>query len=177
MIRVILRRQFGRAVQGGGGRRVPCLPALSGNHVPMEAVAGGWLEMTRDRHIDALAAFRAAERMAGHLAASNNFILVTRAWLVEALVRLGEFERAEQTLAEPCEQDREPGIVQCRSGAAARPGRPARRDRRTHASPERLRTGRSARTGSVARARAIGLLARPRSVEAYPTRPRCTPQR
>ena len=49
---------------------------------------------------DALAAFRAAERLAGHLAAPVLLVALMRALLVETLVRLGETERAEQALAE-----------------------------------------------------------------------------
>ena len=59
----------------------------------------GLLELTRGRDADALTAFRAAERLTGHLAASHYLVIVTRAMLIHALVRLGDTERAEQALA------------------------------------------------------------------------------
>ena len=65
----------------------------------------GLLELTRSRDADALTAFRAAERLTGHLAASHYLVIVTRAMLIHALVRLGDTERAEQALAGLEEQD------------------------------------------------------------------------
>jgi LuxR family maltose regulon positive regulatory protein len=65
----------------------------------------GLLELTRGRDADALTAFRAAERLTGHLAASHYLVIVTRAMLIHALVRLGDTERAEQALAGLEEQD------------------------------------------------------------------------
>jgi LuxR family maltose regulon positive regulatory protein len=65
----------------------------------------GLLELTRGRAADALTAFRAAERLTGHLAASHYLVIVTRAMLIHALVRLGDTERAEQALAGLGEQD------------------------------------------------------------------------
>ncbi|HJY60400.1 MAG TPA: LuxR C-terminal-related transcriptional regulator, partial [Streptosporangiaceae bacterium] len=65
----------------------------------------GLLELTRSRADDALTAFRAAERLTGHLAASHYLVIVTRAMLIHALVRLGDTERAEQALASLEEQD------------------------------------------------------------------------
>ena len=67
----------------------------------------------------------------------------TRALLLHALVRLGELERAEQDIAGLGEQDRDQRGDTHRPGrAAARPGRPARGDRRARAGPVRLRTRR-----------------------------------
>jgi ATP/maltotriose-dependent transcriptional regulator MalT len=54
------------------------------------------LELARGREANALAAFRAAERLAGHLAAPNALATPMRALL--ALARLGETERAEQVV-------------------------------------------------------------------------------
>lgn len=65
----------------------------------------GLLELTRGRDADALTAFRAAERLTGHLAASHYLVIVTRAMLIHALVRLGDTERAEQALAGLEKQD------------------------------------------------------------------------
>jgi LuxR family transcriptional regulator, maltose regulon positive regulatory protein len=59
----------------------------------------GLLELTRSHDADALTAFQAAERLTGHLAASHYLVVVTRAMLIHALVRLGDTERAEQALA------------------------------------------------------------------------------
>ena len=54
----------------------------------------GQLELGRGRAADALAALRAAERLAG----PNPLARPLRAWLVHALARLGETEQAEQIL-------------------------------------------------------------------------------
>jgi LuxR family transcriptional regulator, maltose regulon positive regulatory protein len=53
----------------------------------------GLLELARGRDADALAAFRAAERQAGRLAAPHYLVPAVRAWLLIALVRLGQTER------------------------------------------------------------------------------------
>ncbi len=66
----------------------------------------GLLELVRGRDADALAAFRAAEWMAGHLAAPRYLALPIQTWLLEALVRLGETERAERVLADMGDHDR-----------------------------------------------------------------------
>jgi len=69
----------------------------------------GRLELARGRDRDALAAFQAAERLAGPLDAPNLLVPRARALLLLALVRLDETERAEQALAGLGEQDRERG--------------------------------------------------------------------
>jgi LuxR family transcriptional regulator, maltose regulon positive regulatory protein len=69
----------------------------------------GQLEMARGRPADALAAFRAAEQLAGLLAAPHPLARPVRPWLVHALVRLGETGRAEQILAGLGERDRNRG--------------------------------------------------------------------
>jgi LuxR family maltose regulon positive regulatory protein len=88
---------------------------------PVEAMAlpslRGVLEQACGRDGDALAAFRAADRLAGQLAVSHYMVAVTRARLVEALVRLGETERAEQALADLGEPDREPGELRMAEAA------------------------------------------------------------
>jgi LuxR family transcriptional regulator, maltose regulon positive regulatory protein len=70
--------------------------------------ARGLLELARGRDRDALAAFRAAERLAGSLAAQPRLL---RWWLralpLHALVRLGELEDAERALAGLGDQDRD----------------------------------------------------------------------
>ena len=71
--------------------------------------ARGVLELARGRDAAALAAFAAAERLAGHLAASHMLVPPTRALRLVTLVRLGETERAGHDLAELGEQDRERG--------------------------------------------------------------------
>jgi LuxR family transcriptional regulator, maltose regulon positive regulatory protein len=77
----------------------------------------GLLELARGRDADALAAFEAADRLAGRLAEPNLMVHVYRAFLVQALVRLGETQRAEQALAALADQDRDLG--QMRIGLAA----------------------------------------------------------
>ncbi len=68
----------------------------------------GLLELARGRDADALAALQAGEPLAGRLTAPHYLVPRTRAFLlVQALVRLGETERAGQELAGLSEQDRE----------------------------------------------------------------------
>ena len=71
----------------------------------------GMLELAQGRDADALAAFRAAERLAGRLAAPDLLVARTRAWLLLVLERLGDPERAEQALARLGEHDRERGEI------------------------------------------------------------------
>ena len=71
----------------------------------------GLLELARGRDADALAAFRAAERLAGLLAAPHYLVPGARARQLQALVRLGEIEQAEQALADLGEEDRDRGEV------------------------------------------------------------------
>jgi LuxR family maltose regulon positive regulatory protein len=73
--------------------------------------ARGVLELARGRDADALAALAAAERLAGHLAASHMLIPPTRALRLVTLVRLGQTERAGHDLAELGDQDRERGEI------------------------------------------------------------------
>ena len=77
----------------------------------------GRVELARGRDTDALAAFRAAERLAGHLAAQHPLATATRAWLVHALVRLGETEPAEQVLVGQGEPDRDRGEMRIAAAA------------------------------------------------------------
>jgi ATP/maltotriose-dependent transcriptional regulator MalT len=77
----------------------------------------GLLELARGRDADALAALRAAERLAGHLAAPHYLALPTQAWLLQALVRLGELEQAEQALADLGDQDRDRGELRIAAAA------------------------------------------------------------
>jgi LuxR family maltose regulon positive regulatory protein len=71
----------------------------------------GLLELARGRDADALAAFRAAERLAGLLAAPHYLVPGARARQLLALLRLGEIEQAEQALAGLGEEDRDRGEV------------------------------------------------------------------
>jgi LuxR family transcriptional regulator, maltose regulon positive regulatory protein len=71
----------------------------------------GLLELVRGRDADALAALRAAERLAGVLAAPHRLLMQVRALLLHALVRLGETERAEQVLVGLGDQDRDRGHI------------------------------------------------------------------
>jgi LuxR family maltose regulon positive regulatory protein len=67
--------------------------------------ARGVLELSRGRDADALAAFQAAERLGGRLAAPHKLLTPTRALLLHTLVRLGDVERAEQALANDRDRD------------------------------------------------------------------------
>jgi LuxR family transcriptional regulator, maltose regulon positive regulatory protein len=71
----------------------------------------GLLELARGRDADALAAFRAAERLAGLLAGPHYLVPGARARQLQALLRLGETEQAEQALAELGDEDRDRGEV------------------------------------------------------------------
>jgi len=76
----------------------------------------GTLELARGRDADALAAFQAADQLAGRLAKPNLLVTAVRDYLVDALVRLGETERAEQALAGLGNNDRD---GEMRNGLAA----------------------------------------------------------
>src|SRR6516165_9410711 len=71
----------------------------------------GWFELARGRDADALAAFQAADRLAGRLAEPNLMVLPNRSFLVQTLVRLGETQRAEQAIAALADQDRDSGVM------------------------------------------------------------------
>jgi LuxR family maltose regulon positive regulatory protein len=71
----------------------------------------GVLELARGRDADALAAFQAADRLAGRLTEPNLMVHGNRSFLVQTLVRLGETDRAEQVLAGLADRDREGGQV------------------------------------------------------------------
>jgi len=71
--------------------------------------ARGMLELARGRDANALATFQAAERLGGHLTAPHRLLTPTRALLLHTLVRLGDVKRAEQTLANLGEHDRDHG--------------------------------------------------------------------
>jgi LuxR family transcriptional regulator, maltose regulon positive regulatory protein len=76
---------------------------------PAAAMGGqyvrGQFDLARGRVADALAAFRTAQRLAG----LHPLARPLRAWLMRALVRLGETERAGQLLAGLGERDRDRG--------------------------------------------------------------------
>ncbi|WP_410609477.1 LuxR C-terminal-related transcriptional regulator [Amycolatopsis sp. lyj-109] len=73
--------------------------------------ARGFVELVRGRDGDALIALRDAERLAGLLAAPHLLAPRARTLLLLALVRLGEPQRAEETLADLEEREREHGEV------------------------------------------------------------------
>jgi LuxR family maltose regulon positive regulatory protein len=73
--------------------------------------ARGFLELVRGQYGDALTALRDAERLAGLLAAPHLLAPRARTLLLIALVRLGETQRAEETLADLEEREREHGEV------------------------------------------------------------------
>jgi LuxR family maltose regulon positive regulatory protein len=58
----------------------------------------GVLELARGQDAEALAAFRAAERLAGTFAGPHFLVQPARAFLVQTLLRLGDIEGAERTL-------------------------------------------------------------------------------
>jgi len=95
--------------------------ALRADADPAVGLTVGWirglLELGRGRDADALAAFQAADRLAGRLAQPSLMVLPNRSLLVLTLVRLGETERAEQALGELDDHDRDNGVM--RIGLAA----------------------------------------------------------
>jgi LuxR family maltose regulon positive regulatory protein len=74
-------------------------------------------ELARGRDHEAVAAFRAAERLAGLLPAPHVLLSRTRALQLHALVRLGELERTGRVLADLEEQDRERGEIRTATAA------------------------------------------------------------
>jgi LuxR family transcriptional regulator, maltose regulon positive regulatory protein len=77
----------------------------------------GQLLLARGQAADALATFQAAERLAGRLAAPHPFARPARAWLLFAMARLGETERADQLLAGLDERERESGAIRIATAA------------------------------------------------------------
>ncbi|HUC59870.1 MAG TPA: LuxR C-terminal-related transcriptional regulator, partial [Streptosporangiaceae bacterium] len=67
------------------------------------------VDLVRGQDADALAASRAAERLAGHLAAPHPLTKPVRLLLMRALVRLGQTENAEQAIAGLGEHERDQG--------------------------------------------------------------------
>jgi len=66
----------------------------------------GQVKLARGLPLDALAAFQAAQRLAGHLAGPHPFTRPVHAWTLHALVRLGETEAVERVLDRLDEQER-----------------------------------------------------------------------
>jgi len=106
-----------RAWQGRPGEAEPWIQRAERTvRAEAEPIAGmavyfnrGVLELVRGRDAEALAAFRAAERLAGLLAAPSPLTLSVRAFQLQTLVRLGETERAEQALSRFGDHDRQCG--------------------------------------------------------------------
>ncbi len=78
--------------------------------------ARGVLELARGRDVDALAAFRAAKRLARHLA-GHYLVTQTLTLLLHTLVRMGKTEHAERVLADLGEHDRERGEIRTATAA------------------------------------------------------------
>jgi LuxR family transcriptional regulator, maltose regulon positive regulatory protein len=77
----------------------------------------GILELARGRPADALAALRAAGRLAGRLAAPYLLARRTTALLLHTMVRLGEVGHAQQALASLGEGDRDHGEIRISTAA------------------------------------------------------------
>ena len=67
----------------------------------------GLLELARGRNQEALAAFRAGEQLTELVVAGHPIAARVRAFLLHALIRLGQTRRAEQALAEMAADERE----------------------------------------------------------------------
>jgi LuxR family maltose regulon positive regulatory protein len=85
----------------------------------------GRLELGRGRDADALAAFRAAERLAERLDAPNLLLAQARAMLLYILARLGDTEAAERILVGFDSQDRERGEIRTVTAALLAQGNPS----------------------------------------------------
>jgi len=81
------------------------------------AFSRGIIEVARRRDQEALAAFRAAEQLAGRLNDANPVLPQARALQMLALVRLGDTEHAEQALAGLDQRARERGEVRLATAA------------------------------------------------------------
>jgi len=79
--------------------------------------ARGLFELVSGRHDAALSAFRAAERLAKVLVTEHTLTRRLQSHMIQALVRQGEEQRAEQALAEMSEQER--GSGEMRNAIAA----------------------------------------------------------
>jgi LuxR family maltose regulon positive regulatory protein len=77
----------------------------------------GLIELGRGRDREALAAFQAAERTAGHLAAPHLLVPRVQGLLLLTLVRLGETEHAGQVLADLGGQGRQLGEIRIATAA------------------------------------------------------------
>jgi LuxR family maltose regulon positive regulatory protein len=77
----------------------------------------GTLAMTRNRDAEALSAFQAADQAARRLAAPHSLIPRIRAFMLQALVRLGQTERAGQALYGLSDEDREHGEIRIAEAA------------------------------------------------------------
>jgi LuxR family maltose regulon positive regulatory protein len=64
------------------------------------------LELGRGGNAEAVAALRAAERLAGLLVSPNRFVTVIRAMLVQTLIRLGDVEGADEALTRSDDHER-----------------------------------------------------------------------
>jgi LuxR family transcriptional regulator, maltose regulon positive regulatory protein len=80
-------------------------------------MARGMLELARGRGDDALAAFRACERVAERLFAPHMFALPARSLFLQTLVSMGQADRVEQLLADM--QDAERETAEMRTALAA----------------------------------------------------------
>ena len=115
------REDRSRLSPGSSAPNVPSGPKPSPRRRWRRASPGGMLELACGRDAEALAAFQAADRLAGRLAEPNLMVLANRSFLVQTLVRLGETERAEQTLAGLSDQDRERGEIRSPSRCCGSP--------------------------------------------------------
>jgi LuxR family maltose regulon positive regulatory protein len=102
-----LRLEEAQTLLGRAGRASPAEtePAAA----MLVWVARGILERACGRDAEALAAFQADERPARLLVTAHPRTVTLRAHIVETLVRLGQAVRAEQTLTELDQQQRDHG--------------------------------------------------------------------
>jgi LuxR family transcriptional regulator, maltose regulon positive regulatory protein len=79
--------------------------------------ARGLLRLAQGRNEEALAAFRAAERIHGVLDGKHAFAVAVRARLLQTHARMGEVGAARTALAASCEQDRDVALMRVAAAA------------------------------------------------------------
>jgi len=79
--------------------------------------ARGLLRLAQGRNEEALAAFRAAERIQGVLHGRHAFAVAVRARLLQTYARMGEVSAARTALAASCEQDQAVGLMRVAAAA------------------------------------------------------------
>ena len=95
-----------RQSRGWSAPSAPCAPRWNRRAGMSLRYARAVLELARGRYQEALAAFRAAEKLAATLVRPHTCVTSMRSRMLQTLVRLGQTGRAEQALADLGEDER-----------------------------------------------------------------------